>query len=178
MDWPQASFGYDQIYANTQLDGYDAAYTTPFGEAPHRTMKTPKNVSFREPVASYYDVSRRPYRSPDSSLLETPRAMTVAEGTSSSCGSSPDRGIPGPIGKVLDCGCGCRGGKKVDGMRSAKDKIISGDIDMNNIYMLFILMLALIVIVNAMNLKHMAKQIKVLTKAAVARSSPPGPGPP
>lgn len=175
MDYsPGSTFGYDQVYADVHLDGYDAPYTNVYGGDPHRTMQTPKNVSFREPIASYYETMRHPWRSQDSSLLEqTPPVEkdTIVQSTCScskplsSCASSRG-GIPGSIGKMLDCGCGCRGAKKISGLRSAKDKLINGDIDMNSMCVMFILVLALIIVMNAMNVKHLTKQVKMLTKAA------------
>jgi len=178
-----SSYGYDQVYANTQLDNYDAAYTHPMGEAPNRTMKSPKAVSFREPVASYYDTMHRPWNSPDSSLIRDPKnevnCASPEPGVDVSRQGMCNRGggIPGPLGKLMDCGCGCRGGKQIAGMQSTKDKLISGNLDINNVYMLFILLLALIVIVNAMNVKYLTKQVKMLTKAAT-RGMTSGPGPP
>lgn len=178
MEWDDGTtYGYDQVYANTQLDGYDAAYTHVPGESPNRTMLTPKTVSFREPVASYYDTARRPWHSPDSSLIESPRNEVNQVPDDTPKNACNHGGIPGPIGKLMDCGCGCRGSKAISRMKSAKDRLVSGDLELNNVYMLFILMLALIVIVNAMNVKQLTKQIKTLTKAAT-RSVSTGPGPP
>lgn len=186
MDYNSGStFGYDQVHADVHLDGYDAPYTNVYGGAPHRTMQTPKEVTFREPITSYYETMRRPWRSPDSSLLEQKASQPENMGTRPQCAcskssagcSSGSSGIPGVVGKMLDCGCGCRGAKKISGMQSVKDKLVDGDLDMNSMYMMFILVLALIVIVNAMNVKNLTKQVKMLTKAAT-RNVFAGPGPP
>jgi hypothetical protein len=186
MDWNDgSSYGYDAVYANTQLDNYDAPYTTVAGDLPHRTMKSAQMPS-REPVASYYGTARRPYHSPDSSLLgpENPEVrassshhhivgddMTIVH----PCGCGCGHGIPGPVGQMLDCGCGCRGAAKVSKLREVKDKLLSGDVDLNNVYMFFIFMLAVILIVNSMNMKHLKDQVKMLTKAATQRGPAQGP---
>ena len=173
-----SGYAYDQVYANTQLDSYDAPYTTITGDPPHRTMKSAQ-MPPRNPVASYYETARRPYYSLDSSLLgpENPEAYHL-DGTTHplrSCRCS--RGIPGPIGKILDCGCGCRGGKRISQLREVKDKLLAGDVDLNNVYMFFIFMLAVILIVNSMNMRYLKDQVKMLTKA-VSRTPLTGPGPP
>ncbi len=62
-------------------------------------------------------------------------------------------------------------------LREVKDKLLNGDVDLNNVYMFFIFMLAIILIVNSMNMKHLKDQVKMLTKAA-ARAPATGPGPP
>lgn len=176
-----SGYGYDAVYANTQLDNYDAPYTTVVGDPPHRTMKSAQMPS-RNPVASYYDVAHRPYHSPDSSLLgsENPKTYHL-DGTtkplSRGCGCGCGSGIPGSVGKMLDCGCGCMGAAKVSKLREVKDKLLSGDVDLNNVYMFFIFMLAVILIVNSMNMKHLKDQVKMLTKAAT-RAPATGPGPP
>ncbi len=155
-------FGYDQITPNMQLDNYDAPYTIRPGDAPNRTMQTPP-IAPREPVASYYDTARRPYHSPDSSLIGREPG---------SCNLKPDSGIPGPLGKALDCGCGCRGAKKVAALKNAKDRFLSGGLELDNMHMFFIALLALIVIMNAINVKYLTKQIKILTRAAAQRLGP------
>lgn len=161
-------FGYDQITPNMQLDNYDAPYIIRPGDVPNRTMQTPP-LAPREPVASYYDTARRPYHSPDSSMIG--REPGSCELKSS--------GIPGPLGKALDCGCGCRGGKKVAALKNAKDSFLSGDIQLDNMHMFFIALLALIVIMNALNVKYLTKQIKILSRAATQRiNSAAAPGPP
>lgn len=190
MDYSSGeTFGYDQVYANTQLDNYDAPYTTVAGDLPHRTMKSAQMPS-REPVASYYGTARRPYHSPDSSLLgpemqcaTSENQITGKEGDVSKqgmrgCSCGCGHGIPGPVGQMLDCGCGCRGAAKVSKLREVKDKLLSGDVDLNNVYMFFIFMLAVILIVNSMNMKHLKDQVKMLTKAATQRGPAAGPGPP
>lgn len=151
-------FGYDQITPNMQLDNYDAPYMLRPGETPNRAMQTPK-IAPREPVASYYETARRPYHSPDSSLIGR------EPGT---CGLKSD-GIPGHLGKALDCGCGCRGGKKVAVLKNIKESFVSGDIQLDNMHMFFIALLALIVIMNAINVKYLTKQIKILSRAATQR---------
>jgi hypothetical protein len=112
-------------------------------------------------VASYYDASRRPYHSPDSSLIGHQEAP-------GSCAGSGG-GIPGRLGKLLDCGCGCRGGQKVASLKSAKENFISGNVELDNIHMFFIFLLAVIMITNAMNVKKLTKQIKILARTAVQR---------
>lgn len=151
-------FGYDQITPNMQLDNYDAPYTIRPGDAPDRTMQTPR-IAPREPVASYYDTARRPYHSPDSSLIGREPG---------SCGLK-SAGIPGPLGKALDCGCGCRGAKKIAAIKDVKDSLMSGDIQLDTMHMFFIALLALIVIMNAINVKYLTKQIKILSRAATQR---------
>ena len=167
-----SGYAYDQVYANTQLDNYDAPYTTVAGDPPHRTMKSAQ-IPSQSPVASYYEAARRSYHSPDSSLIgpENPETYHL-DGT-----TRPSRdGVPGPVGKMLDCGCGCRGGKRISQLRDVKDKLLAGDIDLNNVYMFFIFILAVILIVNSMNMKHLKDQVKMLTKAVsrtpLAGSSP------
>lgn len=193
MDYNSGStFGYDQVHADVHLDGYDAPYTNAYGGVPHRTMQTPKNVTFREPIASYYETMRHPWHSPDSSLLEQKSSMPENLVVPSACACSKSSvgcsggkcasgcsssGIPGVVGKMLDCGCGCRGAKKISGMKSVKDKLVDGNLDINSISMMFILVLALIVIVNGMKVKNLTKQVKMLTKA-LTRNVFAGPGPP
>lgn len=156
-------FGYDQITPNMQLDNYDAPYTLKPGDVPNRTMQTPR-IAPREPVASYYDAARRSYHSPDSSLIGREPG---------SCGlKSSSIGIPGQLGKALDCGCGCRGSKKIAALKDAKENFMSGGFELDNMHMFFIALLALIVIMNAINVKYLTKQIKILSRAAAQKFGP------
>lgn len=156
-----AGFGYDQITPNMQLDSYDAPYILRPGDVQNRTMQTPP-IAPREPVASYYEAARRPYHSPDSSLIgREPGKCGLESG-----------GIPGPLGKALDCGCGCRGAKKIAALKNAKDNFMTGSVELDNMHMFFIALLALIVIMNAINVKYLTKQIKLLSRAAAQRIGP------
>ena len=148
MDYSSgAAYGYDQIYPNMLLDNYDAPYSQNTvghrppcpNERPNRTIIPPPD---ERPIASYADLADRPRVPLDSELIGRRGCRK--------CGArAPLQTVfSGPDPAILKEGFLSMPGSDMEGFMAV---------------LMFVLLI--VIIINGINLRHLQKQVKLLSQA-------------
>ena len=142
------TYGYDQVNPNMLTDDYDAPYTPSAGigaAGPGAAILAPacaNQMAHRTMLPPPHYPAERPIAS-YSEVAHRPRRPLDSEMIGRAAVAEAFHG-------------GCRGGcRRWAGV---------GGPDMNAMLMLFIFVLIIVVVINGINLRHLAKQVKLLTK--------------
>ncbi len=147
MDYDDGStFGYDQVGPSMLTDDYDAAYTPSAINA--KLAGQPPTCSNQERHRTMLPPPRygteRPIASYEEYNMKPRRTLD-----SQSIGRRP----------VTES-------FSMPGLSDGASLQMPGGLDINSILLLFIFVLIIIMVINSINLRHLAKQVKMLTRAA------------